>query len=217
MDVHDTITLHKPDATMTAAVDQQLTAVDFKLLGMTYSAKIPAAQSAAALSHMHAKLTPHNNAPVADADVTIEDGTFSIPYGSLMLEALGPLLFNQFGGATDLAGALKNLVPCADFGQTLVNWASPAVTDPTIGKNLCEGALGIVADAVTKPIQELTLDNVKAQSANGKLYDISMKVPKLDYQSDRLAEGKWSWHFDVSGGTADVPSTFAGDRTGVAN
>jgi hypothetical protein len=44
-----------------------------------------------------------------------------------------------------------------------------------------------------------------------------MKVPKTDYQSDRLSEGKWTWHFDVSGGTADVPSTFMGDRTGVAN
>jgi hypothetical protein len=91
------------------------------------------------------------------------------------------------------------------------------VTDPTIGKDLCEGALGLVADAVTKPIQDLTLDNVKAQTTNGKLYDISMKAPKQDYQSDRLAEGKWTWHFDVSGGTADVPSSFAGDRTGNAN
>src|SRR5439155_8995796 len=102
-------------------------------------------------------------------------------------------------------------------GQTLVNWASPAVTDPTIGKNLCEGALDIVAQAVTAPIQALSLDNVKAQSTNGKLYDVSMKAPKQDYQSDRLAEGKWTWHFTVSSGTADVPSSFAGDRTGVAN
>src|SRR6185436_541184 len=177
----------------------------------------PAAKMAAALAHMTGKLTPHNNAPVADADISISEGTFSLPVGSMMLQALGPLLFNQFGGATDLAGALKNMVPCADFGQTLVDWASPAVTDPTIGKDLCEGALGLVADAVTKPINDLSLDNVKAQMAAGKLFDVSMKQPKMDYQSDRLGEGKWSWHFQVSSGAADVPSTFAGDRTGAAN
>jgi len=217
MDVHDTITIHKPDSTMSANVDQQLTAVDFKLLGAVQSVKIPAPSMMAAFSHAKGTIKPHNNAPVADADVSLEDGTFSIPVGSLMLEALGPLLFSQFGGAMDLAGALQNLVPCADFGQTLVNWASPAVTDPTIGKDLCNGALGIVATAVTAPLQQLTLDNVKAKLVTGKLYDVSMKQPMEDYQSDRLAEGKWTWEFQVSGGTADVPSTFSGDRTGTAN
>jgi len=49
----------------------------------------------------------------------------------------------------------------------------------------------------------------------GQLYDVSMKAPKVDNQSDRLAQGKWNWTFQVSGGTAVVPSTLAGDRTGV--
>jgi hypothetical protein len=217
MDLHDTITIHKQDASMSVQVDQQLTAIGFKLLGTTQVMPIPANKLPAALSHMTGKLTPHNNAPVADADISIADGTFSLPVGSLMLQALGPLLFSQFGGATDLAGALKNLVPCADFGQTVVDNSGGLISDPSIGKDLCEGALGLVATAVTQPIEAITLDNVKAQLAAGKLYDVSMKQPKQDYQSDRLAEGKWTWHFDVSGGTADVPSTFMGDRTGTAN
>jgi hypothetical protein len=217
MDVHDTITLHKPDASMSIQVDQQLTALGFTMLGTTKVVPIPPGKLPAALSHMKGKVTPHNNAPVADADVSIEDGTFSMPVGSLLLEALGPLLFNQFGGATDLAGALKNLVPCADFGQTIVDNSGGIISDPNLGKDLCEGALGLAADAVTKPINDLTLDNVKAQLTGGKLYDISMKVPKMDYQSDRLSEGKWTWQFNVSGGTAAVPSTFMGDRTGTAN
>lgn len=217
MDVHDTITVHKPDASMTSKIDQQLTAIDFKLLGSVQTVKFPSNKLPAALSHMNGHLTPHTNAPVADADISMEDGTFSIPIGNMMLQALGPLLFNQFGGATDLLGALKNMVPCADFGQQIVDWASPAVTDPQIGKDLCEGALGIVAQAIQAPIEALSLDNVKAELTNGKLYDVSMKAPKQDYQADRLAEGKWTWHFDVSGGTADVPSSFMGDRTGTAN
>jgi hypothetical protein len=217
MDVHDTITIHKPAADMTVQVEQQLNAVGFTLLGTTQVVPIPAASMSKALSKMPGKLTPHSNAPVADADVTITDGTFSIPYGSLLLEALGPLLFNQFGGATDLAGALKNMVPCADFGQTIVNNSGGVITDPSVGKDLCEGALGLVATAVTKPINDLSLDGVKVTMSVGKLYDVSMTKPKMDYQSDRLAEGKWDWAFTVSGGTATVPSTFSGDRTGPAN
>jgi hypothetical protein len=217
MDLHDTITIHKPAADMSVNVEQQLHAVGFTLLGTTQVVPIPAASMSKALSKMPGKLTPHSNAPVADADVTISDGTFSIPYGSLLLEALGPLLFNQFGGAMDLAGALKNMVPCADFGQTIVDNSGGIITDPSVGKDLCEGALGLVADAITKPINDLTLDDVKATMSVGKLYDVSMKVPKMDNQSDRLAEGKWNWSFTVSGGTATVPSTFAGDRTGPAN
>jgi len=45
------------------------------------------------------------------------------------------------------------------------------------------------------------------------LLDISTSKPTTDYQSDRVAQGKWDWSFTVAGGTAKVPSTFAGDRT----
>ncbi len=217
MDVHDTITVHKPATDMSVQIDQQLNALGFKLLGTTQVQPLPAAALPKALAHMSGKITPHNNAPVADADLTIEAGTFSLPVGSLMLEALGPLLFNQFGGAMDLTGALQNLVPCASFGQALVDNSGGLLTDTTVGTDLCNAALGLVADAVTQQIATITLDNVVVDGGAGQLYDVSMKAPKVDNQSDRLAQGKWNWTFQVSGGTAVVPSTFAGDRTGVAN
>jgi hypothetical protein len=217
MDVHDKITVHKPAADMTVKVDQQLTALGFTLLGTTQVEPFPSMALPQALAHMNGKLTPHTIAPVADADLTIEAGTFSMPVGTLMLDALGPLLFNQFGGATDLGGALKNLVPCASFGQTLVDNSGGLLTDPSVGTNLCQGALQVVASGVEDQIAKITLDGVVADGTTAELYDVSMKAPKVDYQSDRMAQGKWTWHFTVSGGTADVPSTFTGDRTGTAN
>jgi hypothetical protein len=217
MEVHDTITLHKPASDGSLMVDQQLDAIGFRLFGTTQVVPLPAASLPQALAHMRGQLTAHNDAPVADADLTIEAGTYSLPVGSLMLEALGPLLFSQFGGAMDLAGALKNLVPCADFGQLLVDNSGGLLTDPTIGQGLCEGALDIAAKAVTQQIATVTLDGIVVDGTSAQLFDVSMKSPKMDYQSDRLAQGTWTWHFDVSGGMAAVPSTFAGDRTGTAN
>ena len=210
MEVHDTITLHKAASDGTVKVDQQLDAVGFRLFGVTQVVPLPAASLPQALAHMNGQLTPHNDAPVADADLTIEAGTYSLPVGSLMLKALGPLLFSQFGGAIDLAGALKNMVPCADFGQLLVDNSGGLLTDPTVGKGLCEGALDIAAKAVTQQIGNVTLDGIQVDGTSAQLFDVSMKSPKMDYQSDRLAQGAWTWHFDVSGGTAAVPSTFAG-------
>jgi hypothetical protein len=214
--VHDTITVHTPAADGSVKIDQQVTSVDFTLFGMKQPASIPADALSSALSHMNGKVTPHANKPVADADLSIEAATFTIPIGSLMLEAAGPLLFNQFGGATDLNGALNNLVPCASFGQTLADNSGGAL-DNTVGTKLCTAALGIVAAGVTLELSKVTLDSVLVDGATAKLYDTSMKVPVVDHQSDRLAEGVWNWHFTVSGGTAVVPSSFSGDRTGTAN
>jgi hypothetical protein len=216
MDLQNTVTVHKPASDGSITVDQQLTAVGFTFLNKSQVVPIPASALSRALAHAPAHITPHANAPVADADLSVDAGTFSLPVGSLMMEALGPLVFSNFGGATDLKGALVNVVPCADFGQTLSDDTSNFISQKE-GQDLCEGGLGLVADIVNLEISKITLDNVQVDTITAKLYDVSMKVPTMDYQSDRLAEGKWTWHFAVAGGTAAVPSTFSGDRTGTTN
>jgi hypothetical protein len=80
----------------------------------------------------------------------------------------------------------------------------------------CTGAIGLIADQVESRIKAITFDGVEAQNAVGKLFDVSAMKPSTDYQSDRLAEGTWSWRFKVGSGAVMVPSTFSGDRIGNA-
>ena len=48
------------------------------------------------------------------------------------------------------------------------------------------------------------------------LLDVSQSKPKEDYQSDRLAQGKWDWSFTVGGASLKIPSVFDGERIGDA-
>ena len=69
----------------------------------------------------------------------------TLPFGQLLLQAAGPLLFGQFGGATDLKGALHNLVPCASAAQSISDdlggYLSPAMIN-----TLCTSALDAIAN-----------------------------------------------------------------------
>ena len=211
IEIHDELTVHKP-VNGAVAIEQQISGVGFTLLGQktvvafTNAKKVPTTGA----------LTPHANAPVADADLTVGAGSFMLPIGELLLQAAGPLLFGQFGGATDLKGALTNLVPCDSFGQTISDGVGGFISKNEAAM-LCTGALGLLADQVTAKIKAITFDGVMVDGGKAKLYDVSMLKPSMDHQSDRVAEGTWTWTFTVAGGKAAVPSTFAGDRVGDAN
>jgi hypothetical protein len=211
--VYDRITVHTPDTTGAINVDHQLMAVEFEMLGQ--KAKVPFPTAANGTAHTKGTLKAGPSAPVADADITADAATFSLPLGNLLLQAAGPLLFTKFGSATDLGGVLKEVVPCQSFGDSLSN-ATNNFLDPSLGTGLCNAALDVVASLVTSEINKITLDNVKVDGITAKLYDISTAKPNLDYQSDRLAEGKWNWTFTIGSASATVPTTFAGDRTGDA-
>ena len=172
--------------------------------------------AAAKLLQMSGTVSAHNNAPVADADLAVGAATFELPIGELLLQAAGPLLFSQFGGAKDLNGALQNLVDCASFGQTISDGLGGYVA-PAEGEKLCTAGIGLVAAAVTLKIKAITFDGIEVKSANAKLYDVTLQKPTEDYQSDRIAEGQWTWTFTVGGKSASVPATFSGDRVGTAN
>ncbi len=209
--IHDELTVHKP-VNGVVAIEQQLSGVGFTLLGQQ---TVVAFTNAKKVSTPGA-ITPHANAPVADADLTVGAGSFMLPIGDLLLQAAGPLLFGQFGGATDLKGALTNLVPCGSFGQTLSDGLGGFIS-PSEASMLCTGAIGLLAAAVTAAIEAITFDGVMVDGGKAELYDVSTLKPSMDHQSDRVAEGTWTWTFTVAGGKAAVPSTFAGDRVGDAN
>ena len=75
-------------------------------------------------------------------------------------------------------------------------------------KALCTAVAGNAADLVVAQFQTLQVKGAKISAGRGVLYDVSTPKPTADRQSDRVAEGVWTWTF----GTAVVPSTFAGDR-----
>jgi len=212
IDIHNTLTVHTPKADGTATVDQQVTDVGFTMLNKQTVVAFDAKEKMAAFSAMPGAVKAHANAPVADADLTLAGGKMTLPFGQLLLQAAGPLLFGQFGGATDLKGALNNLVDCAGHAQSISDDLGGYLS-PALVQSLCTAALGALADTVTSKIDAIVFNDVQVSGGSAYLLDVSTAKPKEDYQSDRLTQGKWDWSFTVAGSTAKVPSTFAGDRT----
>jgi hypothetical protein len=216
IEFYDEITVRAPAANGAVQVEQQMSSLGFTLLGKKQIVDFSAAAKAKGLSKMGGQLTPNAAvAPQADADLTIGAGTFTIPVGEALLSALGPLLFSQFGNAQNLKDALLNLVPCMSFGQTISDGLNGFISVAD-AQSFCQGAIGLVAAQVENKIKAVTFDGVKVDLAKGKLYDTSMMKPVMDHQSDRMAEGTWTFKFTVGGSSVSVPSTFAGDRIGNA-
>jgi len=215
IDIHSSLTVHTPKPDGTAAFDHQVTDVGFTLLNHSTVISFDANEKMIAHTSMAGTVKPHANAPVADADLALAGGKMTLPFGELLLQAAGPLLFGQFGGATDLKGALNNLVDCAGQAQSISD-ALGGYLSPALVQTMCTAALGAIADTVTSEIDSIVLSDVQVSNGTAYLLDVSQSKPTADYQSDRIANGKWSWSFTVGGGAATVPSTFAGDRIGDA-
>lgn len=215
IEIHNALTIHTPAADGSAAVDQQVTDVGFKLLSKSTVVAFNANEKAMAHSNMPGAVKAHANAPVADADLTLAGGKMTLPFGELLMQAAGPLLFAQFGGATDLKTALNNLVPCKAAAQSISDGLGGALS-PALVESVCVAALNTVADAVSNKINAIVFKDVQISGGAAALLDVSQAKPKEDYQSDRVAQGKWDWSFTVSGSTVKVPSVFEGDRIGDA-
>ncbi|HEY2746880.1 MAG TPA: hypothetical protein VGL86_19790 [Polyangia bacterium] len=215
IDIHNTLTVHTPAADGTAKIDQQVTDIGFTLLGNTSVVAFDAGEKMAAFTSMPGTVKAHANAPVADADLTLGGGKMTLPFGQLLLQAAAPLVFSQFGGATDLKGALENLVDCASAAQTISDDLDGYLS-PALVQTLCTSALDAIASEVTTQIDSVVFNDVQVSNGTAWLLDVSQSKPTVDNQSDRISQGKWSWSFTVAGSTVAVPSTFEGDRIGDA-
>ena len=215
IEIHNALTVHTPAADGSAAVEQQVTDVGFTLLSKSTIVAFNANEKAMAHSNMPGAIKAHANAPVADADLTLAGGKMTLPFGELLMQAAAPLLFSQFGGATDLKGALNNLVPCKSAAQSISDALNGALS-PQLVESVCVAALNVVADTVSSQINAIVFKDVQITGGTAALLDVSQARPKEDYQSDRVAQGKWDWGFTVNGSTVKVPSVFDGDRIGDA-
>ena len=215
LEIHDSLTVHTPAMDGSVAIDQQVTDVGFTLLSKKTVIAFDAAEKMLAHDALTGTVKAHANAPVADADLTLAGGKMSLPFGELLLQAAGPLVFGQFGGATDLKGALQNLVPCHAAAQAISDGLG-GYLPPALIETMCTATLDIIADTVTSKIDAIVLSDVQISAGTGYLLDVSQSKPQVDYQSDRLGQGKWSWSFTANGSSITVPSTFEGDRIGDA-
>jgi hypothetical protein len=211
------LTVHTPAADGTVATELQLAGARFEFFNNKIDVMTPVAAQAAAKTSMTATLKARANAPIADADLTLTGGTVKVPAGEFILQALGPALFQPKFGTSDLKQTLLKLVPCNDFASDVASAAQQDdflkyfITEPVV-KTICNTAVGYLADKVTNEIKALTIDNVAIANGRAVLYDISQMKPTMDHQSDRVADGTWTWSF----GATEVPSTLVGDRVGVA-
>jgi hypothetical protein len=207
--IHNLLTVHQPDGNLNAQIEQQITDVGFVMLDRKLDVPVPVAAKSAALFKMPGVVKPHANAPVADADVTIMGGKASLPLGSFIMEALGPLVFQPDFGASDLKSILLKAVPCDTVGQKVADGSGIGAALVT---SVCKAGVQAIADDITAQISKITKD-VQVTNVKGVLYDVSPSHPVVDYKSDRIGDGTWTWKF----GMVDVPSTFAGDRVADAN
>ncbi len=215
--IESKITVHTPATDGSVAAEIQVTGAKFMFLNQSISVTTPATAMATAKSSLTATLKARANAPVADADVTFTGGKLSLPVGTFILQALGPLLFQPKFGTSDLRSTLIKLVPCESWSTKIAEKAANdnalkyVITAPVM-KTICTTAVGYAADKVNEAFAKLTIDDVQVVNGRATLYDTSTMKPSMDHQSDRLADGTWSWQF----GSVTVPSNLAGDRVGTA-
>ena len=218
------LTIHTPKADGTVTADLQLTGAGFDFVNIKGDPKhVDVTVSAGGLTGAKTTLAgivkPRANAPVADADVTFQGGKLVIPIGDFLMQAAGPLIFQPEWNVTSLKDAMQKMMqgPC----QTLASyvWSSAQgvvgveyIEQGTYDK-ICQTVVLVAAAEIATEIQKMTIDGVTINNGRAVLYDISTAKPTTDNQSDRLADGVWTWSF---GGTS-VPSTLAGDRMGNAN
>lgn len=213
----NTLTIHTPNTDGTVAVELEMAGARFDFLGKSANVTLSAAAAATAKTSLTATLKARPNAPIADADLTLTGGTLTLPLGDLLLQALTPLVFAPQFGTQDLASTLQKLVPCNDIAKSVSDAASTDdilkyVITESVVKTICTTALTYAAGQITDAIEALTIDGVTINNGRGVLYDISATKPTVDHQSDRVADGSWTWSL----GSIDVPSTFVGDRVGAA-
>jgi hypothetical protein len=223
IDLNDDITVNTPSPDGTANITQIIKSTRFATCftspcppNSSTTVSLSAASLPGATWTGKGKVTPAANAPIADADITIEDAIFDIPIGELLLKAAGPLIYKQFGGAMTLQQALVNIVPCATLAAELDNAIPDGLATPAAVQQGCEAVLGLAASQVEQQINGLKLNDATTSMTTAKLWDASVAVPATDYQSDRMANGKWKWTFKVGTGTSSIDATFEGDRTGAA-
>ena len=117
----------------------------------------------------------------------------SCPFGELLLQAAGPLLFSQFGGATDLKGALTTWSPARRPASTSRTGSAAILSADAGGEPVRRRRSACVADQVTSRIDAIDARRRQGRRRQRRAARRLDSQAEVDYQSDRVAQGKWEW------------------------
>jgi len=214
------LTVHTPKPDHSTSVELECTGatfhfIDVNLMDTSVTTTVPAASAAAAkATFTTGTLAPRPDPNVADADITFDSATISIPMGDFLMQAIGTLVFQPLYGTSDFKTGLVKAIPCddiADAAASAVSGTFPFITKDIL-KTVCTVGAGYLADQLISDIQKLSTDGVTISAGRGVLYDQSMSKPTSDGVSDRVGDGTWTWSI----GAATVNSTYAGDKIATA-
>ncbi len=211
--LNNKMTIHTPAADGTIQVDLVLGGMTFTAFGTTITTTTPAVDITTATTGLTGMLTPHADAPIADADITFTGGSLAIPVGGYLLQSLGPLLFQPQFGTKDLNTTLQSLVPCEAIAQDVSDAAQGVevleyVVTPDLMYAACQAAVTYAATEVTNAINKLEVSGVTITNGAATLFDVSPSKPTADHIADQIGNGTWTWNF----GSIGVPSTLSGQR-----
>ena len=192
IDVIENLRVGTPDASMGVDVEQQVTKISVMVYSVKQTVPLSSTAMAAAYAKTRGSIAPLN-APVADANFSFAAAqNMAIPVGELAYAAVGPILFAPFG-ATDLSGALKNLINCA---QLTANLSSDPTIQGILGPVLqgaCDAGIAAIALVVESEIKKVTLKADQGDNVAGKMFDVSIYRPQIDYFTDLVdMDVKWN-------------------------
>jgi hypothetical protein len=173
-----------PDASMGVDVEQQVVKVSIKMFGTVMDAPLTAAQLPAAYAKTRGTVTP-TAAPIADANFSFQAAPMLvIPIGTLAYQIASPIVFAPFG-ATNLQGALTNIIDCTSLTSNISNDPTYAWLAP-FANAACQAMIAAAALEVETLLNAGKIDASQMDTVTGKMYDVTAKKPQIDYYTDKI-------------------------------
>jgi hypothetical protein len=197
-DLNSTLTMKPGEATHT------LTGIDFGVAGIDVT--IPINGLAADI------LTQHPTITVAEGGaVGFGDQKFGLNFGDYAWDSINQVSTNVFGG--DIRATLGKAMNCPGLAHTIagkcvgVLGANVCVGHETELKQICEGGLDQIVNAVHDRFAAYDIDAFRFKSGTARLVD-----DDSDGVADRIVDGVWDGELNIGMGLRHAPATFTAAR-----
>jgi hypothetical protein len=223
LQLRTTLTLKPPNSEGGMRGEHVITGLGFVLWDMEAILPIPDELGAMTLAEPHAilEIVDSPNPAMPDALLTVDRHTFSIPYGAMLLEAAGVLIFEP-AGADDLGSYMVTLVDCNSVAENLIDdcatdWLGEwtclrdYITHDQV-EEFCSSGLTSVGDFVAGLITDLSFDLFALDEGRVKMYDRGAADPMGDGICSELRDGVWKAQITMGLDTRIIPAKFEGVR-----
>ncbi|HUS27630.1 MAG TPA: hypothetical protein VMZ53_03955 [Kofleriaceae bacterium] len=193
-DLNSTLTMKPGEATHT------LTGIDFGAAGIDVT--IPINGLAADI------LTQHPTITVAEGgSLAFGDQRFGLNFGDYAWDSINQVSTTAFGG--DIRSVLGKAMNCPALAHTI---SSKCVLNVCVGhetelKQICEGGLDQIVDAVHAKFVAYDIDAFRFKTGAARLVDDDQ-----DGVADRIVDGVWDGELNIGMGLRHAPATFTATR-----